>query len=329
MDGVFLALGQMISKGKVQAEELRGQLGERLPGAFNLAARAMGVTTAQLDDMLKKGQVTAEDMLPKLAAVLKDEFGPAAEHASQGAQGAVNRLSTEWNLFKATVMDNKGIIAAINAITGALENRNQAMMKAARREAAIKSLEEDGVIKQGEKEVTDVNIASGAVTVQKIKFYTEEQIKARMGLEKAWEAHNKHSKQLQEEETKIIADGSAATKNFLKNSTEGKKSALQEDYNNTLKALNAQITVYKKQGQDVSGLEQERLKITAEYQRQLESINKKGTKSAETAAKRAAVSGINLDELRKSVEALEAANIPAAKSFDQMAEKIREQSNCH
>lgn len=326
MDGVFLALGQMISKGKVQAEELRGQLGERLPGAFNLAARAMGVTTAQLDDMLKKGQVTAEDMLPKLAAVLKDEFGPAAEHASQGAQGAVNRLSTEWNLFKATVMDNKGIIAVINAITGALENRNQAMMKAARREAAIKSLEEDGVIKQGEKEVTDVNIASGAVTVQKIKFYTEEQIKARMGLEKAWEAHNKHSKQLQEEETKIIADGSAATKNFLKNSTEGKKSALQEDYNNTLKALNAQITVYKKQGQDVSGLEQERLKITAEYQRQLESINKKGTKSAETAAKRAAVSGINLDELRKSVEALEAANIPAAKSFDQMAEKIREQS---
>ena len=326
MDGVFLALGQMISKGKVQAEELRGQLGERLPGAFDMAARAMGVTTAQLDDMLKKGQVTAEDMLPKLAAVLKDEFGPAAEHASQGAQGAVNRLSTEWNLFKATVMDNKGIIAAINAITGALENRNQAMMKAARREAAIKSLEEDGVIKQGEKEVTDVNIASGAVTVQKIKFYTEEQIKARMGLEKAWEAHNKHSKQLQEEETKIIADGSAATKNFLKNSTEGKKSALQEDYNNTLKALNAQITVYKKQGQDVSGLEQERLKITAEYQRQLESINKKGTKSAETAAKRAAVSGINLDELRKSVEALEAANIPAAKSFDQMAEKIREQS---
>ncbi len=326
MDGVFLALGQMISKGKVQAEELRGQLGERLPGAFNLAARAMGVTTAQLDDMLKKGQVTAEDMLPKLAAVLKDEFGPAAEQASQGAQGAVNRLSTEWNLFKATVMDNKGIIAAINAITGALENRNQAMMKAARREAAIKSLEEDGVIKQGEKEVPDVSIASGAVTVQKIKFYTEEQIKARMGLEKAWEVHNKHSKQLQEEETKIIADGSAATKNFLKNSTEGKKSALQEDYNNTLKALNAQIAVYKKQGQDVSVLEQERLKITAEYQRQLESINKKGTKSAETAAKRAAVSGINLDELRKSVEALEAANIPAAKSFDQMAEKIREQS---
>ena len=61
-----------------------------------------------------------------------------------------------------------------------------------------------------------MNIASGAVTVQKIKFYTEEQIKARMGLEKAWEAHNKHSKQLQEEETKIIADGRQRQRIFLR-----------------------------------------------------------------------------------------------------------------
>ena len=43
MQGVFLALGQMIGKGKVQAEELRGQIGERLPGAFQIAAKAMGI----------------------------------------------------------------------------------------------------------------------------------------------------------------------------------------------------------------------------------------------------------------------------------------------
>jgi len=55
--GVFLALGQMMSKGKVQAEELRGQLGERLPGAFKLAAEAMGVSEAELNKMLEQGQV--------------------------------------------------------------------------------------------------------------------------------------------------------------------------------------------------------------------------------------------------------------------------------
>lgn len=105
MDGVFLALGQMISKGKVQAEELRGQLSERLPGAFDMAAKAMGVTTAKLDDMLKKGQVTAEEMLPKLAKVLHDDFAVAAAEASQGLQGQLNRLSTEWTRFQASLLN--------------------------------------------------------------------------------------------------------------------------------------------------------------------------------------------------------------------------------
>ena len=49
----------MISKGKVQAEELRGQLGERLPSAFQLAAKAMGMTTAQLDKFMADGKLTA------------------------------------------------------------------------------------------------------------------------------------------------------------------------------------------------------------------------------------------------------------------------------
>ena len=45
----FMAVTQMMSKGKVQAEELRGQLGEHLPGAFAIAARAMGVTEMELN----------------------------------------------------------------------------------------------------------------------------------------------------------------------------------------------------------------------------------------------------------------------------------------
>src|SRR5690606_27955139 len=57
LEGVYLALEQMLSKGKVTTEELRRQLGERLPGAFGIMADALGVTTAKLDDMLKKGEV--------------------------------------------------------------------------------------------------------------------------------------------------------------------------------------------------------------------------------------------------------------------------------
>lgn len=84
-NGVFLALGQIASKGKVQAEELRGQLGERLPGAFNIAARAMGMTTQELNKMLDKGGVLSEDFLPKFAAEMHRTFGGAVPEAMKSA----------------------------------------------------------------------------------------------------------------------------------------------------------------------------------------------------------------------------------------------------
>jgi tape measure domain-containing protein len=76
--GVLLALGQVMSKGTVSAEELRGQIGERLPGAFNLAAKAMGVSTMELGKMMQKGEVASTEFLPKFATELEKTFGPAA-----------------------------------------------------------------------------------------------------------------------------------------------------------------------------------------------------------------------------------------------------------
>lgn len=84
--GALTAIQQMISKGKVSAEELTGQLGERLPGAFQIAARAMGVTTAELSKMLEKGDVLAEDFLPKLATQLGKELPDSLQTADASFQ---------------------------------------------------------------------------------------------------------------------------------------------------------------------------------------------------------------------------------------------------
>lgn len=74
--GIFLALTQMISKGKVASEELQRQLGDRMAGALNLFAKAVGVTTAQLTDLMRKGQVFADEKtLVSFAQVLDDAFG--------------------------------------------------------------------------------------------------------------------------------------------------------------------------------------------------------------------------------------------------------------
>ena len=98
--GALLAISQMMSKGTVQAEELRGQLGERLPGAFNIAARAMGVTTAELGKMLEQGQVIAADFLPKFARALNEDYAGAATNSAESTQAAVNRMKTSWEEAK-------------------------------------------------------------------------------------------------------------------------------------------------------------------------------------------------------------------------------------
>ena len=122
MHGVFLALGQMISKGKVQAEELRGQLGERLPGAFQLAAKAMGMTTAQLDKFMADGKLTAEELLPKLAKVMQQDFGAAAEAAAYGLQGQMNRLSTEWTRLKSAMLDSDSVASVFGTLAEAMKS---------------------------------------------------------------------------------------------------------------------------------------------------------------------------------------------------------------
>jgi tape measure domain-containing protein len=90
--GALLALSQMASKGTVNSEELRGQLGERLPGAFDIAARAMGVNTKTLGKMLDQGKVVSKDFLPKFAAEMHKTFGPGVASALTGARANFNEM---------------------------------------------------------------------------------------------------------------------------------------------------------------------------------------------------------------------------------------------
>lgn len=107
-NGVLLALSQIAGKGKVSMEELRGQLGERLSPAMAIAAKSMGVTTAELEKMVEKG-IAAEDFLPK--------FGAAMEEAFKGAESAaapLNRLKNQLDELMLKLADS-GVNDAYNA----------------------------------------------------------------------------------------------------------------------------------------------------------------------------------------------------------------------
>jgi len=91
VDSALTATAQVFSKGKVSAEELRQQIGERLPGAFTLFAESIGKTPQELDKALEDGKVTLQDFLT-FSESLFEKFGETAQIIADGPEGAGDRL---------------------------------------------------------------------------------------------------------------------------------------------------------------------------------------------------------------------------------------------
>lgn len=97
---MMVAVTQMMSKGKITAEELRRQLGNHLPGAFNLMAKAAGNagitangTTAELENLMKKGDAIATELLPAFA----DELNKLTKDAHfESLQMSLNQFKNAW-----------------------------------------------------------------------------------------------------------------------------------------------------------------------------------------------------------------------------------------
>jgi tape measure domain-containing protein len=141
--GILLAFSQIVSKGTVQAEELRGQIGERIPGAFNLAAKAMGVTTKELNKMLEQGQVISAEFLPKFAVELENAFGDAANKKMGSLTATLGRFTTAWSRFLESPAISKYLAETVNLATVSLDKVRQLTLsegeKKAEAEAKIES----------------------------------------------------------------------------------------------------------------------------------------------------------------------------------------------
>ena len=103
------ALAQMASKGVVQSEELRGQLGEALPGALNAAAKGLGITTADLMKLVEEGKIAASDLFPALSKGLNELYGgaPSAQTLSQ----EITNVKNSFTEMAANIGDAGGLSA--------------------------------------------------------------------------------------------------------------------------------------------------------------------------------------------------------------------------
>jgi len=195
LSGVFLALEQMLSKGKVTTEELRRQLGERLPGAFGIMAASLGVTLPQLDELLKKGKLISSEVLPGFADAVEVAFGLDTVDKIETLVASENRLSTAWQNYVKNLTGSDSVISkffkgVLDYITEAVEasnmlfNKDEAMEQLQTRNSFTQTKNEiedyakfriDSVRKTGNK-IEDINKEFDAAKRLREKATTKEEI---------------------------------------------------------------------------------------------------------------------------------------------------------
>jgi len=103
----FTAVNQMLSKGTVSAEELRGQLAESSPGAVQAMTKAVqklhpelkNLTEKDLFELIKQGKILAAEVLPETAKQLALITGADNAQGIETLTKTVNRLSNAWKGF--------------------------------------------------------------------------------------------------------------------------------------------------------------------------------------------------------------------------------------
>ena len=109
VDRVNYAFAQMASKGQIMSEELKGQLGDVLPGAMSIFAEAAGFKgpkaiqdfSKALEDGTYQGGAM-KTLLTNVGTLMRKEFGPGAEGAARTFQGSMNRMQNSLKLFYET-----------------------------------------------------------------------------------------------------------------------------------------------------------------------------------------------------------------------------------
>jgi tape measure domain-containing protein len=153
LNGILLATQQVFSKGKVQAEELRGQIGERLAGAFAKFAESAGLSTSELDKALEKGEVSLEDFV-RFSKSLLEEYEEDAKKLADAPENAAARLKLAIDDLKRSLgpalqgLGNFFIefatkaVNALNAVVGAAYKLPLAIAQAQYSEAESEYLEQ-------------------------------------------------------------------------------------------------------------------------------------------------------------------------------------------
>jgi len=121
-EGVYRAMTQIISKGSLQMEELRGQLGDRLPVAVQAFAKGMGVTTQELFNMTKNQEVVGDKLKKGMIGfsdTLAEMTNGGLDQTLKSIPASIGRLHTAFMQF-VIFLNKNGMGDAIMTIVDGL-----------------------------------------------------------------------------------------------------------------------------------------------------------------------------------------------------------------
>jgi tape measure domain-containing protein len=179
---VIYAFGQMASKGQLMSEELKGQLGDVLPGALAIFASAAGKSIKDFNKDMEDGMYSGEkfrDLMSKVTEELITRFGSGASAAGRSLQGLINIVKGDFTrtLESFAPLANSAAESILKPLGGALRQLSTAA-KLATGERGRKGAQ----ITQQERLVQELGatVALGGPDVEKAK---EQYLGAKQSLE--------------------------------------------------------------------------------------------------------------------------------------------------
>lgn len=112
------AITQMMGKGKISSEELRQQLGERIPVAMQAMANAAGVSIGQLDKLLKEGKLQSSEIMGKFSDELAKLSG---ETSTDNLEASLGRLKNAFSDLADALRIGDHFKRAVDIVKGLLE----------------------------------------------------------------------------------------------------------------------------------------------------------------------------------------------------------------
>ena len=164
---VIYAFGQMASKGQIMSEELKGQLGDVLPGALAIFSKAAGMSVKEFSKAMEDGEFTGNrfrEVFAKVSDELMNRFGTGAAAAGKSLQGLLNTVGGDFQrtLESFAPLANAAAQAVLGPLSGALREISAA--------AQIAMGEQDRVRKQLEAAQSDVSaLRTGGADAKEIK----------------------------------------------------------------------------------------------------------------------------------------------------------------